>query len=522
MKVSKAVLGVIALLLIIGTVFAIRARPKSVTVVTPAAKLVTESIAASGRLRGTKESDIGAQNPGRIAAILVREGDLLKAGQIIARLDDRVLQVQVTQAQIAVQTARGQLAQADSAVKTAHAQLKQASRPPLASDIARLKADVRQTNAVNMAHIAVAKQKATSAYQRFRELKNGTRSEEIEQAEAEVNQAKINQLQYERDWKRQQALYKSGAVSRLTAEQAETNYLVGKQLLENLQSKLRQLKAGNRAEQIAQAEADYRAADAEVASAEATLRGARESGKAQIESLLSSPRPEDVAVARQRLEESRRSRNVASDRLAEAEIALTLANRRRSETTVTAPFAGTVTKIVTEVGATTGANTPLIRLVRAGVPEIRIDLDESNLGKLRVGQEAIVSNDAFQDAQFTATVTAIGAQVDTDRGTVEVRLTPRNPPSWVRPGQTFTVNIVMGAPQHRLIVPTSAISTISGVSSLLAVENSKVVKKNIKTLPLSEGGVPVLEGVTEQTLVIIEPVGLTIGETVTVKPLKKQ
>jgi RND family efflux transporter MFP subunit len=505
---------VVVVIAVLTAVLFVRSRPKQVPAALPVEKIVTESIAASGRLRGATESDIGAQNQGRVAAILVKEGDTVQAGQVIARLDDSVLEAQEAQSQIALQTAERQLLKAEEVVKTTQAELEKTARPPLEADVIRLRADVNQANIVNQAKLTAAKQKATSAYERLQELKEGTRIEEIAQAETQVRQAEANLVQYERDWKRQQALYQEEVISRAEAEQAETSYLVGKETLENAKAKLAQLKAGNRREQISQAEADYQAAKAEVASAEATLRGAKKSGEAQIASLLATPRPEDVAVAKQRLVEAERSRDVARDQVAEAKIALTLAKRRRSETTVTAPFAGTVTQIVTEVGAVTGPNTPLIRLVRTGVPEIRIDLDESNLGKLREGQEAVITNDAFPDARFTAVVQAIGAQVDTDRGTVEVRLTPKNPPAWVRPGQTFTVNIVTGEPQARLVVPATAVNTIAGVSTLLAIEEGKVVKKSIKVSPMGEGGVPVLEGITAETLVITDPTGVVAGESV--------
>jgi HlyD family secretion protein len=107
--------------------------------------------------------------------------------------------------------------------------------------------------------------------------------------------------------------------------------------------------------------------------------------------------------------------------------------------------------------------------------------------------------------------------VDTDRGTVEVRLKPSNPPAWVRPGQTFTVNIVLGKPESHLVVPTAAVSTVSGVSSLLAIENGKVAKKSIKIGSLTEGGVPVFTGITGKTPIITDPTGLTVGEAVTAK-----
>jgi HlyD family secretion protein len=354
-------------------------------------------------------------------------------------------------------------------------------------------------------------------YQRFNELKNGARSEDIEQAQTQVQMSEASLAQLERDWNRQKTLYQDSAVSRAEVERAETNYLIGKRTLESTRSRLQQLKAGNRSEQIAQAEADYLAARTDVVSAEASLNGMRCSGEAQMKSLLASPRPEDVEVARQRLQQALRSRDVISQRLTEAATALTLARQRYSETKITAPFAGTVTQIVTEVGAVTGKDSAILRLVRTGEPEIRVDLDESNLGKLQIGQEALVTNDAFPDSKFKAKVSEIGAQVDTDRGTVEVRLKPISPPEWVRPGQTFTVNIVLGGAKQQLVVPPGSVISVGGVSSLLVVENGKIVKKSVKVAPMASRGIPVLQGLTPEAQVITETTGLLEGESVLVR-----
>ena len=126
-----------------------------------------------------------------------------------------------------------------------------------------------------------------------------------------------------------------------------------------------------------------------------------------------------------------------------------------------------------------------------------------------------MTNAAFPDSRFTAEVSEIGAQVDTDRGTVEVRLTPVSLPDWARPGQTFTVNIGMGAAHEQLVVPVSAVSVSGGAASLLVVENGKVVKKSVKAAPMAAQGVPILAGITPQSQVIIAPTGLLEGDAVT-------
>ncbi len=87
-----------------------------------------EGIASgNGRIEGV-EIDVAARAGGRVADILVREGELVRAGQTVARMDTATLQAQLrqaeaqlAQAQSAVATARGQLAQRESEKATAQA-----------------------------------------------------------------------------------------------------------------------------------------------------------------------------------------------------------------------------------------------------------------------------------------------------------------------------------------------------------------------------------------------------------------
>ena len=74
----------------------------------------------NGRIEAV-EIDIAARQPGRVAAIEVREGDLVRAGQLLVRMDTESLQAQLRQAEArarqagdAVSTARSQLAQRES------------------------------------------------------------------------------------------------------------------------------------------------------------------------------------------------------------------------------------------------------------------------------------------------------------------------------------------------------------------------------------------------------------------------
>lgn len=462
----------VPLVVLAGGIGWFRARPAVVPVAAPQARMVVESIAASGRVSGDVETNVGAQVAGVVAQVPVREGDRVQPGQVIARIDDALLASQV--------------AQAEAAVRSTQAQLVQTSRPPLASDVTRLRADVRQNT-------AVARARLTAAQQRVTELQAGATLEERQQAQAQVDQARAQEEQARVDGERQQQLARQGAVAQAEADRARTAYRVAQEALQNARARLRQLQIGARAEVLAQARADVRAA-------EAALAGAQTSGAAQLRSLLSQPRFEDVQVAQARLRE--------------AEQALAVSQRRREDAVVRAPFAGTVTQIVTERGGVAGPNQPVVRLVRTTRPEIRIDVDENHLGKLRARQEAIVTSDAFAGQRFGARVREIGAAVDPERGTVEVRLDPVRPPSWLRPGQTVSVNILVDKGSRRLVVPLTSVTTVGGTSTVLLVRENKIVRREVVIGPAGPDGVPVLSGLDAQDRVVVDPTGLAPGRTV--------
>src|SRR6185503_12510676 len=136
--------------------------------------------------------------------------------------------------------------------------------------------------------------------------------------------------------------------------------------------------------------------------------------------LESGARPEDVAIARERVRE--------------AERALAVARRQAQEAVVIAPFGGVVTAINAEVGQTVGSQ-GVLQLVSTEM-EIRVEVDETNLADLKLGQPAVVSASAFPGATFGGSVREIAAAVDQTRGTVTVTVAPIKPPAWLRPGQT--------------------------------------------------------------------------------------
>ncbi len=449
-------LGVLLLSVLIVAFFVWRSRrPTMIAVVKPVPTTITETIASSGRVGGVTETLVGAQAAGVVERLLVKEGDRVTAGQQLAIIKNNVAEAQV--------------AQAEQAINTARAQLSQTSRGPLGSEVEAASEQVRQAQAqVTQQQAAVAQAEKSVA-----------------QARAQGNQFKAERELAAKQLARTKSLFEDKVIAQADYDQSQTSFRVADE----------RVKAQQQAVELAQS--SVRSAQAGLKSAEANV-GAQ---AARLRTVQSGARPEDVRVAQQRLQE--------------AERALSVARQQAGNAIVTAPFAGVVTAITAELGQSVGAQ-GVLKLV-SGELEIRLDVDESNLADLSLGQTTIVSSSTFADSTFQGKVSEIGAAVDIARGTVQVTVIPVNSPEWLRPGQTVNVNIVTAKSIERLVIPPTAVTRAGDRNVVFVIENGTALEKTVVTRPPTSEGVPVLAGLTAEDRIIADVSNIKAGDAVRVR-----
>ncbi len=98
----------------------------SVPVVTVHTQKIDETLELSGTVRAAATIVLSSKIPGRITAISVREGDYVRRGQVLARIDDRETTAGVAQARAAVQQARYAVEETEKALAMAQAELRAA------------------------------------------------------------------------------------------------------------------------------------------------------------------------------------------------------------------------------------------------------------------------------------------------------------------------------------------------------------------------------------------------------------
>ena len=181
-----------------------------------------------------------------------------------------------------------------------------------------------------------------------------------------------------------------------------------------------------------------------------------------------------------------------------------------------APFGGVVTAINAEAGQTVGSQ-GVLQLVSTEM-EIRVEVDETNLADLALGQAAIVSSSAFPGSTFAGSVREIAAAVDQARGTVTVTVAPMKPPAWLRPGQTVNVNIVTNPAAQRLLVPAAALRRVGDRTVVLIVRDDRAVERVVQTRPPTKDGVPVVAGLDAGDRVITNPAAIQPGSRLRIRP----
>lgn len=423
--------------------------PAKVQVVTVRTTVTEETLGATGRVRGEKSVELGLDIAGVVRRVYVRNGDFVRAGQILLSLDTSELDAGVDAARAAVSTARAELARA--------------SRPPLASEVSRARAELEQARSVGDARVA-------GAQARLDDLQSGARSQEIAEAQAELSRQKALLGKAEADLRRTERLVKQGAVAQATLEDARTQVETARAAVTAQEQRVSILKSGSRPSQIAEARAALQEARA---SRDTAVRAAREA----LNTILSTPRPEDVNAARARLDQAQ----------AELRRALDL----RSKCELRAPFDGVVADMPVEQGQSVSPGQKLVVFQEISKPIVEVETDESNLKLLRVGQRAIVSADAYPGRTFEAVLYDLGSRVDADRGTVTVKLRPLSRPDWLRPDLTVDVNIVTNTRARRIVLPADAITRHEGRSVVYVIRDGKAVPVSVTPGGIGPHGVAV-------------------------------
>jgi len=342
----------------------------------------------SGNMELT-EVNIAFKTAGRLIERNVDEGDSVKKGMVIARLDRDQLIAQREREVAALQSAETQLAQASTAMEW--------QKQTLAGDVEQRNGDLAANEA------------------RLRELRNGSRPQEKQESRAAVEAAQSELERAKRDWDRAQTLYKNDDISTAQYDQYRNRWESAGAALKQAKEREALVLAGPRQEEI-----DAAASQVERA------RGALK--VSQANTLETKRREQEIAT--RRAEMARSKANIA------------LIDSQLSDTIALSPVDGVVLVKAADVGEVLAPGTSVVTIGDIDHPWLRGYINEQDLGKVKIGSKARVTTDSYPGKVYDGRVTFISSQAEFTPKQIQTQQE--------RVKLVYRIKIEVANPQHEL------------------------------------------------------------------------
>ncbi|WP_438318650.1 efflux RND transporter periplasmic adaptor subunit [Candidatus Caldatribacterium sp. SIUC1] len=359
---------------------------------------IADTVSELGTLEPLSKVSIIAEESGKVAEVLVREGESVERGQVLLRLDTEDLEI--TRSQI----------------------------------LAQLK----------------------SAQVDLEELLSGPTEVELRSKEAQYTEALLAYEEAKKTLARNERLFASGAISQEELEASRN----------------------------------------EVTKKEKALAVAR----AELEETKRKPKEEDVERVKARIEE--------------IEASLRSVERRIEKAEIRSPLKGIVLEVNVEEGdfvssgtSASGGTTPVV-VADLSTMKVDVPVNEVDIPRVRIGQTARITLDAFPGKTFEGQVVAVAYQGKTSENVVTYDTTVHlaNPDNLLRAGMTANVEIIIQEKENALLVPASAVKE-EGQRTFVFVKNAQgQPERRAVVLGIrNDAFVEVVEGLQEGEEVFVTP-----------------
>jgi HlyD family secretion protein len=376
-------------------------------------------LSASGYVVAHHKISVNSKVTGRVAWIGVEKGDKVKEGQVLVRLEDEEYRAQYEQARGVVESAKARLL----------------------------------------------------------EQQNGSRPEEIQQADHNLSEARATAMNDKINLDRTRDLVAQGVMSRQSLDDASAKNDASQQRMNSLERAFRLMQLGPRSEEIERAKGDLLQAE-----------GQMQYAKSQL----------DATVIR-------------------APVSGTILDRTAEKgELVTAQFAS---------GAEGGPRGSVVSLADLNDIQVELDIAQDDFAKLSPKQEGMVTLDAFKDRSYKGEIAEMSPEANRQKATVQVKVQILQPDSYLRPEMNASVQFKAKADDDKssgtkptyVFVPTGALRDKDGAKFVLLVFNGKVLRRDVHVQGQRSGGYLVDSLVGGESVVTVGPADLQDGQKIRIK-----
>ena len=418
---------------------------------------MADSASVTGALASLNDVTVGVKIAGKMAAVYFREGDLVRAGQIVAQQDPADLQAQLDSQRANLLAAQTKLSAANVALTDAKTNLK------LTQD--------QVESAVKQAQAGVA-----SATEQYNVMKQGARLQERQQADENVKIAKsdidsalADRDKARKDLKRYQTLAGAGAVSpqqidqmQAIADSADAHYLSAQSRYNAAVQSANLIQEGNRPEDIRKASL------------------ALEQAKEVLVTALANRN--QVNLRRADVENAQVGILSAKAGIEQGKATVRLAEQALHDASITSPIDGIVAERKVEPGMQVAVTKPdVLRIVSLNNIYFDAQLTEAQFSEVRVGMSVAVTVDARPGKTFQGTVAKIFPVASAQARSFTVRIALVNDGNLLRPQMFARGRIVLATHPNAHIVPRDAILDPNGSSGrVYVVKDGKAEERKVR------------------------------------------
>jgi len=412
---------------------------------------ITQAVRASGQVSAAQDLSLAFEQGGTVAAVNVKDGDLVKQGQVLVRLDSANAQASVNQAVAALDIAKANYQKLQNGATGASIDVAQTTLSNAQKNLAAVTA---QQNLIvkNAAAVLLNSNLAAAASTNNISTANPTITGTYNDTAQGQYQIKIYSTGGGLHFTVSGLETTDGQVSTApvplgtkglfiqfpsSAQYINDSWTVsvpntqGSGYLTNLNAYNNALQTQNQSVTTAQAAVD--------------------SAQANLQLLQTAARPEDLAASNAQVEAAAAQLQTAQNSL--------------SKSLLLAPIDGVITSVDTKVGQTVAGSSlapgpDVIKMISAQKFQITAFLSEADIGKIKVGDSASTTLDAYgSNVNFDATVISIDPSATQTQGvpTYKTILEFNNNDSRIKEGMNADVTIYDETHTGVLVVPSTAI-----------------------------------------------------------------
>lgn len=224
-----------------------------------------------------------------------------------------------------------------------------------------------------------------------------------------------------------------------------------------------------------------------------------------------------VEAARQQYQMAQNSAEQSFRSLQAARARISLARKAVADTDVKAPFAGLVAERVVSVGDYVNRGTRVATVVKIDPLRVELTIPEQALSLVQVGMPVKLTVDAYPNEVFDAKVRFISPAVRADQRALTVEAIAPNTSGRLKPGLFATASIQQQQTAPALLVPATAVETVSGTSRVYVIKGELAEERIVTTGERVGGHVEITSGLTQGEVVAADPKG-RVTDGARVKP----